>query len=182
MSTKLVAALLVVVAPLAASAAGWAGKGKVSYTLVHKFHEVVGKCDAVEARALPDAGGLKIMARAPVKCFDSGDGNRDAHALEVLEAGVYPMVVVKGVARDFQLPATPGLFTVPVDAEVELHGRKVTQRIDLVLDKKSDGKLDGTFEFPISLEAFKIERPSLLFVKVDDAVKIKGRVELEETK
>ena len=40
----------------------------------------------------------------------------------------------------------------------------------------------ATFTFPISLEAFKIERPELLFVKVDDALKLEGDVLFETAK
>src|SRR5689334_1908571 len=71
--------------------------GTVQYHLTHRFHEVVGKSDKLEVMSVLDPSGLKIMARAPVQSFDSGNGNRDARMLEVVEASKFPMVIVRGV-------------------------------------------------------------------------------------
>jgi hypothetical protein len=58
-------------------------------------------------------------------------------------------------------------------AIVELNGGK--QAVDVPVKLRPEGGgVRATFSFPISLEAFKVERPSLLFVKVDDRVVIKG--------
>jgi len=178
----MVAAVLMVGAavPAAASAdARWSGKGQVEYVLEHKFHHVVGTSTEPEVRLAVDDAGLKVMARAAVSSFKSGNGNRDAHALEVLDAAHFPLVVVKGVAPGFKLPETPGTIHVPLQVEVELHGVTVTHPVDVALHVRDAGHADATFEFPESLTAHHIERPSLMMIQVDDALVIRGRVELE---
>lgn len=161
-------------------AAQWAAKqGEVSYKLVHKMHEVEGKSVKVEVVAVVDATGLKLMARAPVTTFDSGNGNRDAHMLEVVEGAKFPLVVIKAAVPGFVPPTTPGKVKIPVTAEIEFHGVKVAKSFELEVELKDATTAVATFAFPVSLTAHKIERPSLLFIPVDDDVTITGSITME---
>jgi polyisoprenoid-binding protein YceI len=141
----------------------------IKYTVVHKLHQVDAASKQVEGKVLVrDDGAVLAELRAPVMSFRSGDGNRDEHMAEVLEVGKYPVVVFKAVARlgsDGRLPAG-GL---PIDGQVELHGVKHVYRIPLTVSPREDGSLHVTGAFDLSLDAHHIERPSLLFVKIDDA-------------
>jgi polyisoprenoid-binding protein YceI len=171
----LVAALL----PTGAGAQAWAGTGSAEYVVVHKFHEVVGRCKRVEGRAVSDDGGLKVMARAEVACFDSGNTNRDTNAMETVDAAHHPLVIVKGVASGAKLPAPGQQAKVPVEARVELKGVERPQRIEVLFDRKDETTLEASFAFPVSLTAFGIERPSLLLVPVEDEVQIRGKLALK---
>ena len=149
----------------------------VTYHVVHKLHRVDGRTSTLEGKAVlqPD-GKLLAMVRAPVSSFDSGDRNRDTHMLEVMEASRFPFVVVKGVAQlEGGLLAVAQKATtadVKLQAEVELHGVKEPMTIPLTVELRPDGtaRVKGAFE--VSLERHQIERPSLLFVKIDDACKV----------
>jgi hypothetical protein len=172
--------LAFVLVPLTAQAGQWVGtSGEVKYVLIHKLHVVEGKSVKTEAIAVLDDAGLKVMARAPVASFDSGNGNRDAHMLEVVDGQTFPLVVFKGVAPGFRLPVAPGRVTVHVQGEVDLHGAKVQRPVDIELEVKDATHILAHFAFDESLTAHKIERPSLLMIPVDDALKISGDLTLE---
>jgi hypothetical protein len=155
--------------------------GSVQYTLVHKLHEVKGKSEKLEGRALVLAGGAaRVQVRVAVASFDSGNSNRDAHMREATHELQHPHVTIKGTLDGITLPLASAVDKT-MQATVELNGERGTVAIPVKLAPE-DGKVRATFAFPISLEAFKVERPELLFVKVDDAVKIEGDVLFEAAK
>lgn len=152
----------------------------LAYRLVHRLHEVEGVAREVEgkARVLPD-GRVQVMVRARTDAFDSGNGNRDAHMREAVEAARFPHVALKAVGR-LELPATfPAELALPLRGELEFHGR--TQPVELTVKvafaSADRATVEGTF--PVSLTAHGVERPSLLFVKVEDAIQVDARLALE---
>jgi polyisoprenoid-binding protein YceI len=157
-----------------------ATSGTVRYTLVHKFHELEGvsKGALAKARVMPD-GTLQVMVRVPVESFDSGNANRDAHMLEVLDAARFPNVELKATGRGFSLPqAFPSTLTVRLAGTLTFHG--VGQQRDLAVQltftDASSVNVDGSLS--VSLESFGIERPALLFVKVDDRVDVRWQLSM----
>lgn len=155
-----------------------AGNGSVEYRLVHKFHTITGTSKAMVVRGTVDASGLKVMARAPVSTFDSGNSNRDAHMMEAVEGEKFPWVNVRAIEPGFKLPRAKGTVKVTVQASVELHGVSVSHPIDITLESKDGTHFTASFTFSESLTAHKIERPSLLFVAVDDLITIVGKAEI----
>lgn len=164
----------------APAATRWSGKGTIEYLVSHKLHKVVGTSSEPEVMMILDEAGLRVMARAKASSFRSGNGNRDAHALEAIDAANHPLVVVRGLAAGFKAPAAPGRVKVPMKVEVELRGVKVSHDIEVDLEFKSPTKAEATFSFPASLEAHEVERPSLMMIKVDDAMRISGTITLEK--
>jgi hypothetical protein len=160
-----------------ALAAQLSGSGTVEFHVVHKFHKFVGVCKAVQVRGTVDASGLKIMARAMVSTFDSGNSNRDEHMMETVEGEKYPWVSVRAALPGFKLP-TSGTATVKVQAAVELHGVAVNHPIDLKLETHDGIHFKVSFEFDESITAHKIERPSLMFVPVEDNMRIVGSADV----
>jgi hypothetical protein len=147
------------------------------YRLVHKFHKVVGVSKAMAVRGTVDATGLKIMARTQVSTFDSENTNRDEHMMEAVEGGKYPWVQVRAALPGFKLP-TSGTATITVQAAVELHGVSVNHPINIKLETHDGVHFKASFEFDESLTAHKIERPSLMFVAVDDIIRIVGSADV----
>lgn len=143
------------------------------YRVVHKLHKVDGASKAVEAKvALAPDGTVQVMVRAAVKTFQSGDANRDVHMLEVLEADRFPHVVFKGTSR-LAAPATyPAKVPLEVDGVLEFHGRKNPLKATLEVELKSPDEARATGGFAVSLEQFAVQRPSLLFVKIEDACRL----------
>ena len=174
----LVAGTLARPAPAAAQTTELSGNGSVEYRLVHKFHKIAGVSKAMAVRGSVDASGLKVMARAQVGTFDSSNTNRDAHMMEVVEGEKYPWASVRAALPGFKLPTAAGTTKINVQASVELHGVALSHPIDLTLQTKDGVHFHVSFEFPESLTAHKIERPSLLFVAVDDLITIVGEADV----
>jgi polyisoprenoid-binding protein YceI len=155
-----------------AQSADWsAASGTLRYELVHKLHKVEGVSRRVEARArlLPD-GNVQVMVRVPSDSFDSGNVNRDAHAKEAVEAARYPFVVLKATGALAPPAKFPTSEQRTFNAVLSFHGVDEPMSLPVTLRWESPGRVQATARFAISLEHFKIERPSLLFVKVEDQV------------
>jgi polyisoprenoid-binding protein YceI len=158
----------------------------VRYHVVHKLHRVAGASSTIEGKAVlkPD-GQVLAMVRVPVASFDSGDRNRDANMREVVDASGHPFVVLRGVARlGAQLPVAERAITVQtrMEAEVELRGERKPVVVPLTVELVPGGSGRARGSFEVSLDAFGIERPSLLFVKVEDACRIEVDLALKEVK
>jgi len=133
----------------------------------------------VEGRALVQAdGSARVQVRAKVASFDSGNANRDAHMREATHEPVHSYASVKGTLEGLHLPiAAP--IDLAMSATVELNGEK--QQATIPVSFRQEGPaIRATFSFPISLDSFKVERPELLFIKVDDRVQIAGDLSFEE--
>jgi polyisoprenoid-binding protein YceI len=176
MMTPLVVLLLAAAAP-ARSFSIDAPASEVRYHVVHKLHRVDGRSSTLEGKAVlqPD-GGILAMVRIPAASFQSGDGNRDAHLVEVLETSKFPFVVFKGVARleGTLLAASAGVTkrSLAMTGEVELHGVRRPVTVPLDLELRPDGSVRARGSFEVSLDAHGVERPALLFVKVEDVCRI----------
>jgi hypothetical protein len=176
--------LLAVTAPVAGDAAGprtfaVADGSTLSYRLVHKFHAVDGISKAVEGKArwLPD-GTVQVMVRARVDSFDSGNSNRDAQMKEVTEADRLPYVLLKAVAEGLRAERYPADVRVPLRGVLEFHGVAREVAVTATVHFAAPDRAEVSASFPVSLTAHGVERPSLLFVKVDDRIEIRARLSL----
>ena len=153
----------------------------LTYKLKHKLHEVVGKAPPSAGRAqLKPDGKLRVSVRANVKDFDSGNANRDSHMQEVTESAKFPLIDFSGEAEGVTLPTSfPAKVPVKVKGTLTFHGVKQTMEVPMTVLFNSDKQAvaEGTFE--ISLEGHKVERPSLLMVKVDDKLVLEPKLVFE---
>ena len=153
-------------------------ESSITYHLVHKMHRVDGTSHKVEgkARLMPD-GKAQVMIRVPSQSFDSGNVNRDAHMKEAVEAAKYPYVELKALGDGLTPPAQfPTTQKKTFKAQLSFHG--VQQVFDLPVDVTWDAanKVHANTTFAISLDAYKVERPSLMFIKVNDALGIEAHL------
>jgi polyisoprenoid-binding protein YceI len=134
------------------------------------MHKVHGTSKRVEGKAVitPD-GKAQVMVRVPVESFDTDNTNRDAHMKESVEAARYPMVELKAVADGMAPPASfPSTVKKTWKVQLVFHGVKQIFDVPVEVVWRDASTAQAKAEFHISLESYKIERPSLLFVKVDD--------------
>jgi polyisoprenoid-binding protein YceI len=110
------------------------------------------------------------MVRVPSDSFDSGNVNRDAHAKEAVEAARYPFVVLKATGALAPPAKFPTSEQRTFNAVLSFHGVDEPLSLPVTLRWESPGRVQATARFAISLDHFKVERPSLLFVKVEDQV------------
>jgi polyisoprenoid-binding protein YceI len=172
--------LLALILALAPAYTVDAAGSTLKYTVTHKLHQVAATSKQVEGKAVVrDGAAILAEVRAPVMSFRSGDGNRDEHMDEAMNVGTWPTVTFKGIGKlgaGGQLPAGP----LQMDGQVDLHGFKQPYKVELTITPQADGSLRVKGAFDVSLDAHHVERPSLLFVKIDDACHLEVDLLLRE--
>jgi polyisoprenoid-binding protein YceI len=104
-----------------------------------------------------------------VASFNSGLSSRDSHMLEVLDALTYPRIIFSSSSVQYTADG------IVVKGKMQFHGveRMIETKVKM---EKVNNKWVFTGKLPILLEDYKVERPSLLFVKVDNLVQIDFKV------
>lgn len=138
-----------------------------------------------DAHLLPDGGkavlhvdpndlsalGLDFELR--VEKFDSQNSMRDSHMIETMEALIFPTITwsVRGVSGA-QGPVAAGTYNLQASGPLVVHGVTQTLTAPVRLEIDASGAMRATSQFSISLESFGIERPTLVFVPIEDTVPI----------
>jgi polyisoprenoid-binding protein YceI len=142
---------------------------KVSYNMRHPMHSWEGVCKDVNAVLLMNNSTRMIEQVAVsirVDGFNSGNANRDSHALEVLEGLKYPKVTFTGS----NIKASKEILTV--EGNLTFHG--ITKPVTIVATREDfTNKLVIDGKFDVSLTDFKVERPTLIGMKTDDIINLK---------
>ena len=142
----------------------------VSYAAKHPLHAWEGVSHAVNCAVTYDDDTKQVDAVAvsiKVASFDSGNSNRDSHAMEVLDGLKYPNVTF--VSSDVKA-GTDGSLTAT--GNLTFHG--VVKPATLQATRKdAGGKMTITGEFPVSMTAHNVERPSFLGLKTEDMMTLK---------
>jgi len=159
------------------------GGSVVRFHLHHKMHEVDGRSSQIEGKVvLGDDGKVMAMIRMPASSFDTGDANRDSHMREALEAAKFPYVVFKGVTN-LIIPVAYGKpIETKLQGELEFHGVKQPLTVPAEISLAQDGSAVVKARFSVNLESHRIERPSLLFIKVDENVLLDVELKLKGAK
>jgi polyisoprenoid-binding protein YceI len=138
----------------------------VTYLLSHPLHHMESTSNEIDCRIeiVPAKKEIKTASvQIDVTTFNSGNSNRDSHAMEVIDAITYPDVIFSStsiVQNGDSLKAT---------GKLTFHG--VTKDISIVAAIKwSPNRLEVNGAFDLSLTDFKVERPSLLGMKCDDTL------------
>ncbi len=141
-------------------------ESSVTYRLVHPLHKVEATSKDVHYRLDLDPATREIKAVSAVvdvTTFDSGNSNRDSHAMEVIDAISFPEATFAGTG------VTQTGDSLTVNGRLTFHG--VTKDVVMKASAKwSENSLFVQGDFAVSLIAFNIERPSLLLIPVEDAL------------
>ena len=141
-------------------------ESSVTYRLVHPLHNVEATSKEMQYRLDVDIATKRIKrvaVQVDVTSFNSGNSNRDSHAMEVIDAITYPDV------RFISTTITQTGDSLSVAGKLTFHG--VTRDVGIAgVSKWTDEKLVVEGGFQISLEAFEVERPSLLMIPVKDTL------------
>ena len=144
----------------------------VTYAMSHPAHDWEGVCKDVNAVIVYDDQTKTISQVAvalKIDAFDSGNANRDSHAIEALEGLKYPKVTFTSskIKSDNN--------TLIAEGNLTFHG--VTKPVTITVSRTDNDKriaLEGRFD--ILLSQFQIERPSLFGIKTKDEVKLSFKV------
>lgn len=150
-------------------------KTTISYHMVHPMHSWDGVSKAVEGVVQYEEKTFilnKVAIVVKVSSFDSENSNRDSHMMEVTEAIKYPNVSF--VSRSIKDDG----MNLEINGDINFHG--VIKSIIFKGTKKQVGNhIKVTGEFPILIEDFNIERPSLMMVKTDNEIGMKFSIEFD---
>jgi polyisoprenoid-binding protein YceI len=142
------------------------GESSMTYRMVHPLHKIEATSKDVTYDVEADPGAKefkKVAGTVDVTTFDSGNSNRDSHAMEVIDAIDYPDASFDGTGF------TQKGDSLYITGKVTFHG--VTRDVTAgAVAHWSQEKVVVQGSFVLSLEAFKIERPSLLLVPVEDGL------------
>ncbi len=143
-------------------------KTSITYKVVHPLHEIVATSTDVYANIEADIETKKIKRVSTVvdvMTFDSGNSNRDSHAMEMVDALTYPEAtftstgILQSKSND-SITVTGKLFFHGVTKEVTLYG---------FTDWATD-TLKIQSNLTTTLTEFNIEKPSLLMIPVKDSL------------
>lgn len=144
----------------------------ISYTVKFPLKTVIGKTSEAKGKGVCDKKLCEFLIAAPVKSFKSADTNRDVHMQEVTQSAQYPLVSISAVNLD------PEKLN-DTDFDIEFAGAKKTIK-GIQLTKVIHGKtVDISTTFSILLSDFKIQRPTLLGIAIDDKVEINVKTQWE---
>jgi polyisoprenoid-binding protein YceI len=151
----------------------------IRYHLAHTLHDVVGVSSQVEGTArLAPEGTVTVELRARVDGFDSGNGSRDAKMLEVTDAAHFPLVEVKAAGSVTPPASYPATVDVTLTGQLTFHGHTQPLQAPVHVTFSGPGAATATTTFPISLKAFQVEPPSLLFQTITDRAIISASLAL----
>lgn len=182
---RAVAALLV--AALAAVGAqpappAWDAEGEVRYEASDAWATWSGRAplEAVELALDPDdLGTLRVTVLVRPAAFDSRNALRDARArASVFQVAAHPVATLVATAAAGAVGSSiraGETRTVPIEAELTLHGTTLPYRLALTLTRPAAGD-DGSWRaeaaFTVSLGAHGMRRPALLGLVTDDEVRV----------
>lgn len=140
----------------------------ITYDMSHPLHSWSGVSHDVGSVILADAtrDTIKQVAVAvKISSFDSGNANRDSHAMEVTDAIKYPTISF----QSDEIKAEGKLLWVK--GKLSFHGvqHEISFDATKVMEK---GKAVVTGGFDIKMTDYKIDPPSLMGMATDDDIKI----------
>ena len=144
----------------------------LSYSASHSLHDWTGVNKDVNAVLVLDGSGKinKVAISLKVVDFDSGNASRDSHSLEVLESLKFPKVQFVST----EISQMDG--DLKVKGNLTFHGLTKMVEFPVTYHAKRNGIIvEG--EIPVSLDEFKVERPSFMLVKIDDLIAITFHLE-----
>lgn len=149
-----------------------AEKSEIRFIARHKFKEIKGQCEEVKLNNLNVSFDNKASVKTPfeiivpVVSITTGNSSRDSNMLDVIG---YPQFrEIRVIVATFRMEADGRYF---ISGTLFVNGQNKPFESRAAGEYKN-GKLQLGGDFEISLDNYKIERPALLFIAVEDRVTI----------
>jgi polyisoprenoid-binding protein YceI len=142
------------------------GLSSMTYRISHPLHKIEATSGEVMYQVKVDPQRKKVLsveAQVDVMTFNSGNSNRDSHAMEVIDAITYPDASFSS-SEVYQAGDS-----LSVMGNLTFHGTTRSISIPAMSQWYGDS-LQVNAAFNISMTDFKIDRPSLLMIPVDDTI------------
>ena len=150
---------------------------KVEYFGHHPMHGFSGEASSIKLISECDdsADLCDLIFKVPVFSLSSGNDNRDSNMLNYLNVFLYPeitLIVEDFIVRDYN--------EENIVCKMIISGVNRQIDIPLTLLEVSKKEYKASSSFIISLKDFNIEIPKLLFIPIDDEIKINVEFLIQE--
>lgn len=139
---------------------------EIRYHGIHPLHEWTGISTSASGKVSYDqsTNSGSIVVSVPLNSFDSKVYARDSNMLTHTEAIDFPFVVFKSDNASIEQDS------LYVNGKLTFHG--ITKEISVVasITQQNDFRVNGAFS--INLSDYNVPRPSLLFININDEIRI----------
>ena len=145
----------------------------ITYFGVHYLHKWEGSTSDVKGVVSYDKNidQYECSISVPLSTFSSGNDNRDSNMLVYCRAFDFPNI-------NFQSTSIKvNESTLEIEGKIEFAGEEKEIKTNAKLNSLDNNLFTIEGELNILLSEFKVERPSLLFVEIEDLVKIKYSIQ-----
>ena len=145
----------------------------ITYFGVHYLHKWEGSTSDVKGVVSYDKNidQYECSISVPLSTFSSGNDNRDSNMLVYCRAFDFPNI-------NFQSTSIKvNESTLEIEGIIEFAGEEKEIKTNAKLNSLDNNLFAIEGELDILLSEFKVERPSLLFVEIEDLVKIKYSIQ-----
>ncbi len=167
--------------PVDADAVQVSGHAEMRFTGTSTLHTFSGAATALplvvdaDTDAATGAKEWRADVDVPVASMDTGNSRRDDSMREMLHANQCPLL--HGAFRHIDPQAVHQSGALPFVLTICHVARPVSATIHDW--QQADGRLTLTAEFDVSLEAFNLTAPRVLFIQVGDTVHVTTHVTLD---
>ena len=145
----------------------------ITYFGVHYLHKWEGSTSDVNGVVSYNKASeqYECSISVPLSTFSSGNDNRDSNMLVYCRAFDFPNI-------NFQSTSIKvNESTLEIEGKIEFAGEEKEIKTNAKLNSLDNNFFAVEGEIDILLSEFKVERPSLLFVEIEDLVKIKYSIQ-----
>ena len=141
----------------------------ITYFGVHYLHKWEGSTSDVNGVVSYNKASeqYECSISVPLSTFSSGNDNRDSNMLVYCKAFDFPNINFQSTSIKVQEN------TLEIEGRIEFAGKEKEIKTSAKLNGLDNNLFPIEGELDILLSAFEVERPSLLFVEIEDLVKIK---------
>ena len=151
---------------------------KVEYSGKHPMHAFKGQSSAIilySNCSNKDNSICDLKFKVPIISLNSGNDNRDSNMLNYLEAFSYPEIILE--AQDFEIKE----FSSKLNSfEFTIHGVSQVITIPLTIKKINSNHYQVQSKFSILLDEFNIPVPKLLFIPIDNEIRVNVSLLIKE--
>ena len=141
----------------------------ITYFGVHYLHKWKGSTSDVNGVVSYNKASeqYECSISVPLNTFSSGNDNRDSNMLVYCKAFDFPNINFQSTSIKVQEN------TLEIEGRIEFAGKEKEIKTSAKLNGLDNNLFAIEGELDILLSEFEVERPSLLFVEIEDIVKIK---------
>ena len=151
-------------------------EGNVSYYGSHPLHDWKGMSTSINGEIIFEAisKNYRCLIEVPVESFKSKNGNRDSNMLIYANALEHPKILFKSTNINIEsgFAKITGMMEFAGKEKEIISNAKVEINDEIIVEG----------DFIINLSDFDIKRPSLMFLKIDDQIKIEYKMNVKNKK